>query len=259
MNILETVAVPNSTNIKTENQAKPAINAPEKEQSSGLENFQTEKNVADSTSQPSNVKIEDEGDRVTASSDPSTVTTGNANEPSFSSWAIAWDATSQAYYWWNTVTNETTWENPSQKPQPQPHEVSTKESKGTATSAVDATLDTTAAADSADAPPTPSITSSLADSTHTFYAHFNARTGKFQTTVDINRINPERMSIENRATRQMQYYFDVDAYMEQRNLEKRMGISMKGTKRRLTKKEIDRFKKNKQEKKMKRTREWLCD
>ncbi|RIA99576.1 hypothetical protein C1645_278459 [Glomus cerebriforme] len=38
------------------------------------------------------------------------------NDPSMvSHWSAVWDDNAQAYYYWNTVTNETTWENPENK------------------------------------------------------------------------------------------------------------------------------------------------
>lgn len=181
-------------------------------------------------------------------------------------WTTAWDEASQAYYWWNMVTYETTWDNPYEK----------KATASTTTSAEGGSPQTSAAAAAA-ASPAESQTSETSPRQASVYAHtsqypyqfgangepyvfqayFNTRTGKFQTANEVDRFNPERLSIENRAKRQMQYYFDVDAYMEERNREKQSGMA--GQKRRLTKKDIERFKQAKQEKKMRRAREWLCD
>lgn len=175
------------------------------------------------------------------------------------SWTAVWDATSQAYYWWNMVTHETTWENPyenkvmdneqkvgsSQQQQHQPEIYNNNNAYPYAMPTYPMT--------------TANVPSSLMDHSYTYQAYFNKRTGKFQMASDVDRLNPERMSIEERAKRQMQYYFDVDAYMEQRNRERAAGIPSKITKRHLTKKDIERFKKAKQEKRMKRAREWLCD
>ncbi|KAI8143760.1 hypothetical protein BJV82DRAFT_514131 [Fennellomyces sp. T-0311] len=151
-------------------------------------------------------------------------------------WTAAWDENAQAYYWWNMVTYETTWENPYEKTETTNRE---REASGSQSPAAYPAYPTQ-------------------DYSYTFQAYFNSRTGKFQAANDVDRLNPERMSIENRATRQMQYYFDVDAYTEQRNRDRSLGLS-KASKQRLTKKEIDRYKKAKMEKKMKRAREWLCD
>lgn len=184
-----------------------------------------------------------------------TSTSKDNHDTSSSSWTAVWDPTSQAYYWWNMITYETTWENPYEKKEDnkeldapsQQEEVynnnNTTFPYATAPYPVDST----------------NVPSNLVDHSYTYQAYFNKRTGKFQMASDVDRLNPERMSIENRAKRQMQYYFDVDAYTEQRNRERAAGIPGKVTKRHLTKKDIERFKRAKQEKRMKRAREWLCD
>ncbi|KAI7882493.1 hypothetical protein K492DRAFT_144979 [Lichtheimia hyalospora FSU 10163] len=178
----------------------------------------------------------------------------DSNEASSSNvWTAAWDENSQAYYWWNMMTYETTWDNPYEK------------------NALDKVLDQvdtqggSEEVNSATASPTThtqhpypaSSTPSFANQSYTYQAYFNKRTGKFQLASDVDRLNPERMSIENRAKRQMQYYFDVDAYTEERNRERAAGAA--GQKRQLSKKDIERFKRAKHEKKMKRARDWLCD
>ncbi|ORY95320.1 hypothetical protein BCR43DRAFT_492793 [Syncephalastrum racemosum] len=153
------------------------------------------------------------------------------------SWAAAWNEQYQTYYWWNTVTQETTWENPYET--------------GRAVAPLPPSEGESPA-------PQEAATSDIAQQqTYAYQAYFNTRTGKFQAASDVDRLNPERMSIENRAKRQMQYYFDVDAYTEQRNQERM--AAQAGQKRPLTKRDIERFKKAKHEKKMKRAREWLCD
>ncbi|KAI7886708.1 hypothetical protein K492DRAFT_202979 [Lichtheimia hyalospora FSU 10163] len=146
------------------------------------------------------------------------------------------------------ITYETTWENPYEK---------NKDDDGSSQQSIYSSYPYTMTMypmmDSAHVP------ANLTDHSYTYQAYFNKRTGKFQLASDVDRLNPERMSIENRAKRQMQYYFDVDAYTEQRNRERAAGVPYKVTKRHLTKKDIERFKKAKHEKKMKRAREWLCD
>ncbi|CAI2166845.1 20343_t:CDS:1 [Funneliformis geosporum] len=37
----------------------------------------------------------------------------NEDQATLSGWSAVWDDNAQAYYYWNTITNETTWENPS--------------------------------------------------------------------------------------------------------------------------------------------------
>lgn len=188
-----------------------------------------------------------------------TTSSKDNHDTASSSWTAVWDPTSQAYYWWNMITYETTWENPYEKKvveednkkldeSSQQEEVFNNNNNTTYPYAM-----ATYPMDSTNVP------SNLVDHSYTYQAYFNKRTGKFQMASDVDRLNPERMSIENRAKRQMQYYFDVDAYTEQRNRERAAGIPGKVTKRHLTKKDIERFKKAKQEKRMKRAREWLCD
>jgi hypothetical protein len=87
-----------------------------------------------------------------------------------------------------------------------------------------------------------------------FQAFFNTKTGRFQTSGDVAQRNPENYSIEARGRRQMEHYFDVDAYQAERNQQ-----AEQGRKRSLTKKEIERYKRAKKEKKLNRMREWLRD
>ncbi|OAD75813.1 hypothetical protein PHYBLDRAFT_165793 [Phycomyces blakesleeanus NRRL 1555(-)] len=200
-------------------------------------------------------------------------------------WTAAWDQNSQSYYWWNTLTYETTWENPlgdgSKADSEQTEDYSlyyygypAVESSQTATrpdhvsdnpldslldkidTQVRSTFDDTVEQSPAEKTQTPYSSYFGTEDQYKFQAVFNAKTGKFQTSEEVERLHPDRMTIESRAKRQMQYYFDVDAYMDERNRERAAGA---GQKRPLTKKDLDRFKKAKMEKKMKRARDWLCD
>ncbi|KAF1805446.1 hypothetical protein FB192DRAFT_1455665 [Mucor lusitanicus] len=183
--------------------------------------------------------------------------TQDESEQQQPTWTPVWDDNAQAYYWWNTETNETTWINPDASPE----EVAAAQAQakaaaaaattansnpldflldridnvvkkkldgldGSTASAVDDDDENAAYYDNSnnyattyDAYATaadPSASSSSAD-LYTSQAHFNARTGRFTTQADVNRLNPEMLSIEARAKRQMQNYFDVDSYTEQRN------------------------------------------
>ncbi|KAI8367070.1 hypothetical protein BD560DRAFT_400017 [Blakeslea trispora] len=168
-----------------------------------------------------------------------------------SQWTPVWDDNAQAYYWWNTETNETTWHNPHEenpldflldridnevkKKLDQPTDQHTKQQK-------EEDLETNYGY----------------YDMYTSQAHFNARTGRFTTQADVERLNPENLTIESRATRQMQNYFDVDLYTEQRNQERMLVQSGRVPKRKpLTRKEVEYFKRMKKEKKSKRAREWL--
>ncbi|RUP46092.1 hypothetical protein BC936DRAFT_147371 [Jimgerdemannia flammicorona] len=88
---------------------------------------------------------------------------------------------------------------------------------------------------------------------YTSHALFNARTGRFTSVADASRLNPERLSAENRAMRQMGYYFDHEQFMEERNKMREAG----GGKTRLSKADLERLKKARKEKKEMKEKKWL--
>ncbi|KAL9539024.1 hypothetical protein MBANPS3_010520 [Mucor bainieri] len=207
-------------------------------------------------------------------------------------WTPVWDDNAQAYYWWNTETNETTWINPDASPE----EVAAAKAQAEAATATnsnpldflldridnvvkkkldgrdestpvdgdddndnDTSTNTSAyyASSYTSAYPATDDPNSSTD-LYTSQAHFNARTGRFTTQADVNRLNPEMLTIEARAKRQMQNYFDVDSYTEQRNAQIHNAENGRINKKKpLTRKEVEYFKKMKKEKKSKRAREWL--
>lgn len=208
--------------------------------------------------------------------------------PEEQSWVPTWDEESQAYYWWNTVTNETTWDNPypdlvqEQAQEDGNVEGHYEENQGyyypgyadsypTENNPLDAVLnkiDTEVRTQLDNTTEVsrpfqtynelfdPSETSSRAAvDSYNSVAHFNSRTGKFTSSKEADTYNPDYMSLESRAKRQMQFYFDVDAYQEQVNRERMANPA--GKKRPLSKHEVERFKRQKQEKKEKRKRDWL--
>ncbi len=85
-------------------------------------------------------------------------------------------------------------------------------------------------------------------STHGF---FNTRTGKFQQ-LDDSRNNPtEHFAESNRMARQCSAFFDLETYQEERSryaMEKRKVQQQESTKK-LTKQELEMFKRRKLEKK----------
>lgn len=192
-----------------------------------------------------------------------------------SKWTPVWDSNVQAYYYWNTETNETTWVNPLD---PNAAASTSAESNTTATASGAATenpldflldridnevkkkLDN-GENETATSEQQPYYDNAYYGDQYYDYtdystqAHFNARTGRFTAQAEVERLNPEHLSFTARATRQMNAYFDVDSYTEQRNAERAAGKVTK--KKPLTRKEIEYFKKMKQEKKNKRAREWL--
>ncbi|CAO3583670.1 unnamed protein product [Absidia cylindrospora] len=195
-------------------------------------------------------------------------------------WTEAWDDESQAYYWWNTITYETAWDNPNDtKATIETATTTTSEQqqvspeKNELDSVLD-TIDTKVRArldgpnSSTQTPPTstypygyyndPSTAASDqnlgATDPYRFQAFFNTKTGRFQNTNDVAQRHPDQYTMEARAKRQMEHYFDVDAYQAERNQQLEQG-----RKRSLSRKEIERFKRAKKEKKANRMREWLRD
>ncbi|KAI7895664.1 uncharacterized protein EV154DRAFT_494553 [Mucor mucedo] len=182
-------------------------------------------------------------------------------------WTAVWDERAQAYYWWNTETNETTWINPD-TPAVQTTAVETTVEKSNPLDFLLDRIDTEVKRKlDGEVEPAAGTTEQSQyydqyfDQPETSYAstaHFNARTGRFTTQNDVERLNPENLTIESRAKRQMQFYFDVDTYTEERNQQRSFTEDGRvGKKKQLTRKEVEYFKKMKKEKKSKKAREWL--
>lgn len=217
---------------------------------------------------------------------------GSNDAATNSKWTAVWDNNAQAYYWWNTETNETTWINPESAG----GEEYTAANAGVPVAVADSSNPLDFLLDRIDAVVKKKLDNGeevheeeldhsrylthngdqqhqhqqhygeyygqteqeQADGSYTATAHFNARTGRFTTQEDVNRLNPENLTIESRAKRQMQFYFDVDSYTEERNNAKLQAQDGRvGKKKQLTRKEVEYFKKMKKEKKSKKAREWL--
>lgn len=186
-------------------------------------------------------------------------------------WTAVWDDRAQAYYWWNTETNETTWINPESNGHTAAVESTATKAEEKSSNPLDFLLDRidtevkrkldgeveTSEHDSTSQPQYEQYFEQP-ETSYASTAHFNARTGRFTTQNDVERLNPENLTIENRATRQMQFYFDVDSYTEERNQQRSfIEDGRVGKKKQLTRKEVEYFKKMKKEKKSKKAREWL--
>lgn len=88
--------------------------------------------------------------------------------------------------------------------------------------------------------------------------YFNKRTGRFQQTTNEMMSNPQDyFTPESKGERQMQYYFNPEAYQQQYNNMHQSGDTLENTegdhkrssgKRKLTRKEIEHFKKLKKQK-----------
>ncbi|KAI9145396.1 hypothetical protein BKA69DRAFT_1051226 [Paraphysoderma sedebokerense] len=96
-------------------------------------------------------------------------------------------------------------------------------------------------------------TSSTADS-YVMSANFNSRSGKFQSetySMDPSSGSVDHFTAQAKAMRQMSHFFDYDGYLEQRNMDKVSGGDGSRKKKKLTKKEIEKFKAKREEKKRK--------
>lgn len=197
----------------------------------------------------------------TEPSQPEEDTKDTNHQEHASLWTAVWDDNAQAYYWWNTETNETTWINPEQ---PVYDTVTSQNPLDSILDKIETEVKKQLDGEEAVAPVVNQASyeryfEDQPEPSYTTTAHFNARTGRFTTQEDLNRLNPEHLTIENRATRQMQNFFDVDRYTEERNMQ-RASYTADGRiakKKHLSRKEVEYFKKMKKEKKSKKAREWL--
>lgn len=145
-------------------------------------------------------------------------------------WQAVWSPQHNAYYFYNSVTHETTWTNPlqSEASASSPGEASSSSAPGPSTSAATASTDSLYALQAAAAaqgidPSLAYLDPSLASSTpsnptaFTYTAKFNARTGAFARPEGRD---PTHVSEYERARRMSEAYFDVGQWeqdVEQRN------------------------------------------
>ncbi|MCJ1365748.1 hypothetical protein MMC16_004873 [Acarospora aff. strigata] len=185
-------------------------------------------------------------------------------------WAPVWDATAQAYYFFNRFTGLTQWTNPrvpeaqeaapgvgnhdripdtipnvEEQPPTRPH--------GGYDPAVHGDYDPTAsyAQEPGASEEDPSATTDP-NAIYTATGVFNRFTGKWQPAT----LTPENFNDENKSKRQMSAFFDVDAAANSHN-----GKSLKAERsgKKLTKQELKAFKEKRREKKEEKRRAWLRD
>ncbi|KAI0372348.1 hypothetical protein BV20DRAFT_922319, partial [Pilatotrama ljubarskyi] len=205
---------------------------------------------------------------TSAASSPAPIATGTAG-----TWQAVWSPAHNAYYFYNSVTHETTWVNPLQR---EPNAEAGPSGASTAGSSSSATRQTSPGAP-ASAPSTaadiyaaavaqgidPALAhldpSLLAGGTgpgaFTYTAKFNARTGAF-ARPDAR--DPTHLSEYERAKRMSEFYFDVNAWereVEMRKLQEAQEEESRKRKR-PTKKDLERFKEQKRQKKLAKTA-WL--
>ncbi len=133
--------------------------------------------------------------------------------PTNGDWQAIFSPQHNAYYFYNTATHQTTWENPVQ-PAVQP-----EASTSTATlqpSRYEAALAAGIDPSLAHLDPTLGAGPSGIGGSYAAAARFNARTGRF-TANDAR--DPSHMSEYERAKRMSEFYFDVDGWQKQREQE----------------------------------------
>lgn len=157
-------------------------------------------------------------------------------------WQAVWDATRQAWYFWNQVTQETTWENPLTKEgeneelTAQVNIASANDNEGTTVSMTSMTDEQVAQMVGIDpdlayldpvmyANEIHQARMGNAASTSTSYQSqgaFDSRTGKFVSQTNLKQgatYDPSRLSHANQADRQLGAFFDVEQYEGQRKRE----------------------------------------
>ncbi|KAG6828137.1 hypothetical protein H0H92_009091 [Tricholoma furcatifolium] len=195
----------------------------------------------------------------------------NKEQPSSTPWQAIYSPQYNAYYFFNSETQETTWENPlvpsaasssSQTPAPEESSSSTPSASANQRAALEAAA-IAAGIDPSLAHLDPTLLTSIPGSSASsstglppsFTAKFNARTGQF-ARPDAR--DPTHLSEQARAMRMSEFYFDVNAWENQ--LAEQGGSIMgneEGKKRkRPSKKDLERFREQKKAKKLAKTA-WL--
>ncbi|KAE9405608.1 hypothetical protein BT96DRAFT_963869 [Gymnopus androsaceus JB14] len=188
-------------------------------------------------------------------------------------WQAIYSPQYNAYYFFNPETNETTWENPlvqaaeSSTPAAGDSTASSSSVSPSAEEAASASasynaLQAAAIAQGIDpslAYLDPSLAGPVPGSSSGAYgaaAKFNARTGQF-TRVDAR--DPSHLSEYERAKRMSEFYFDVNAWEQQRIQDQEDAAALEGNekkRKRASKKDLERFKEQKKQKKIAKTA-WL--
>ncbi|KAI0697618.1 hypothetical protein C8T65DRAFT_661767 [Cerioporus squamosus] len=202
-------------------------------------------------------------DSAPASASTSTSASNAAPAPQ-GAWQAVWSPAHNAYYFYNSVTQETTWTNPLQpnaEAGPSNSTPASAEAVGApATSSSSFDLYAAAAAQGIDpalAHLDPSLAASgSAPGAFTYAAKFNARTGAFARPDGRD---PSHLSEYERAKRMSEFYFDVNAWeqeVEKRKLEEAQEEEEGRKRKKPTKKDLERFKEQKRQKKLAKTA-WL--
>ena len=177
-------------------------------------------------------------------------------------WEALWDDSAQAYYFYNRFTGISQWENP-RVPENEPS-ASNKDNNGTTDNqprprpaggydpAIHGDYDPTAWYAQTQEEDTATNPSADPNLIYTATGTFNRFTGKWQPAG----LGPENFSADNRARRQMNAFFDVDAAA---NCHDGKSLKAERSGKKLSKKELKAFKEKRRERKEEKRRAWLRD
>ncbi|KAF5373402.1 hypothetical protein D9615_009512 [Tricholomella constricta] len=242
---------------------------------------ETVKDSKDSVPAEQNSSGQDEPEKADAadSGDVTPASTSTPPTPASTPWQAVFAPQYNAYYFYNTETQQTTWENPllppatstssSSSQPPASASPATEDPTSSAYTSQYAALEAAALAAGIDpslAHLDPTLLSSIPSSSGVapasglppaFTAKFNARTGQF-ARPDAR--DPTHLSEHARAARMSEFYFDVNAWEQQLAAQ---GGSIKGgeeeegkKRKRPSKKDLERFREQKKQKKIAKTA-WL--
>ncbi|KAF7160819.1 hypothetical protein CNMCM5623_006413 [Aspergillus felis] len=179
-------------------------------------------------------------------------------------WEPVWDATAQAYYFYNRFTGVSQWENPrvpdaASAPAPVPVSDAAEGVKekdpivGGYNPAIHGDYDPTAPyAQQHEEHPLGGASAADPSGSYEAVGTFNRFTGRWQPAT----LTPENYNDENKSRRQMNAFFDVDAAA---NAHDGRSLRAERSAKKLTKKELKMFKEKRREKKEEKRRAWLRD
>ncbi|KAI0389510.1 hypothetical protein F5Y17DRAFT_448607 [Xylariaceae sp. FL0594] len=177
-------------------------------------------------------------------------------------WDFHWDATHQAYFFYNRITGESTWENPRIRSTGQAQEENTATAAPPANErlpaggynpAIHGDYDPNAwYAKNNEEPDDAAAPVMDTEAAYAVIGQFNRFTGKWQGADQ----NTERHSDEAKSRRQMNAYFDVDAAA---NAHEGRSLKAERSGKKPTKGELKYFKEKRRARKEEKRRAWLRD
>ncbi|GAA6014278.1 hypothetical protein JCM10207_005406 [Rhodosporidiobolus poonsookiae] len=174
------------------------------------------------------------------------------------SWQAAFSAEAHAWYFWNSETGETTWTNPRDP-------VAVAGSSDEPASAADGGSTAPPESSTSGLPPIdpdlawldPAAATRSSGGGLAQAARFNARTGRFQGDPAMT---PDRISDFQRGQRQQEAYYDVEGWeasLQGRGI-KRGSPAEADDKKRPSSKQVEQFRRAKEDKKRKKLNAWLA-